>query len=419
MSFNNSTCDDDLELLSTQSQRSSTSVTRNQHLSLAQMRGVIQIFQHYFPKNAKRRLKKHEKQDRWKSYKKRIYREYGRVITGQLASEKALVKRYSEPLSFLKYKLKRATNLKITELAPLDQDYYYEIGGLNDVNELIRKTYNIDSLDKIQPLRKRPRYAIDDGNFMDVQNDVIKGISDHNTNHNNLSNKNRNNNSNQYINQSFKNSSNNDNSNSRDVGQRHVPIDISSIPPSVSQAPSLLSIKTEKSKHSKNIDTALRTLNTKMDVFEQEQLDKKKIEIYELTKQKILCFKRILENVLNNEPELIGFIPGIGTLIEQIESAFYYWLHVNKDIIKNKTEINVFMQQIITLKTDMIEWQEFLTKWKLLKIFHDNNSVIIWNEIKQNLNISISRIDDVQNVPTTNTNDKAEKDQQENEDIDL
>ena len=86
----------------------STTRVKNQHLSLAQMRGVIQIFNHYFPKNPKKRMNKDEKNRKWTSYKNRIYREYKRIITGKYSSEKALVKRYSEPLAFLKYKLKQS-----------------------------------------------------------------------------------------------------------------------------------------------------------------------------------------------------------------------------------------------------------------------------------------------------------------------
>ena len=162
MSFQSNQTSDDFDVMSNRSQTSNARPKRNQHLSLAQMRGVIQIFNHYFPKKPKKRLNRNEKQERWKSYKQRIYREYGRVINGQFASEKALVKRYSDPLTFLKYKLKRATNLKITDLSPLDQDYYREIGGIPDVNELIRKTYNIDSVEKMTTrVNKRPRLLME------------------------------------------------------------------------------------------------------------------------------------------------------------------------------------------------------------------------------------------------------------------
>ena len=168
----NSTLDSndmDLEVLSQASSHQQIFVTtnrvKNQHLNLAQMRGVVQIFNHYFPKNTGKRMDKDEKKLRWNNYKTRIYNEYKRIITGKFASEKALVKRYSEPLSFIKYKLKRANNLKITDLSKSDQDYYYEIGGLDDINELIKKTYNIDSIEKLSNnLNNRKRKNINNNN---------------------------------------------------------------------------------------------------------------------------------------------------------------------------------------------------------------------------------------------------------------
>ncbi len=56
-------------------------VVRNQHLTLAQMRGVRQVWNYSFPKT-KKRMNKDEKNRRWNSYKARIYNEYGRIITG-------------------------------------------------------------------------------------------------------------------------------------------------------------------------------------------------------------------------------------------------------------------------------------------------------------------------------------------------
>ena len=109
------------------------------------MRGVIQIFNHYFPKNPGKRMSRDEKQRRWTSYKNEIYREYGRVIFGKFSSEQALVKRYSQPLSFLKYKFKRSRNLNLNDLSEADKQYYFEIRGLEDIDQLIKDTYNIDS----------------------------------------------------------------------------------------------------------------------------------------------------------------------------------------------------------------------------------------------------------------------------------
>ena len=47
-----------------------------------------------------------------------------RLVKGTFNSEAALVKRYSDPISFLKYKLKRVNNLSVSDLTTQDQEYY-------------------------------------------------------------------------------------------------------------------------------------------------------------------------------------------------------------------------------------------------------------------------------------------------------
>ncbi len=78
-----------------------TNRVKSQHLTHSQIIGVKQIFAHYFPKTPGKRMNKDEKKRKWYSYKNRIYREYGRIITGKFSSEKALIKRYSDPLRFV------------------------------------------------------------------------------------------------------------------------------------------------------------------------------------------------------------------------------------------------------------------------------------------------------------------------------
>eukprot|EP01083_Nonionella_stella_P269518 912018_1 len=125
---------------------------RNKHLSLVSMRGVCPLFRHYFnvfdAHGRRKRLSKKDKNQRWKNYKQRMYRDYGRVITGTFSSEQALVKRYSNPLSFLKYKLKKTKNLNVTDLSLENQEYYREIGGLDDVEQLIRNQRKVDFADQ-------------------------------------------------------------------------------------------------------------------------------------------------------------------------------------------------------------------------------------------------------------------------------
>ena len=73
---------------------------RNPHLTLAQMRGVVQVFRHRFPSKTGKRMSKEEHNKRWAGYKAKIYRDYNRAVTGKFSSEKALIKRYSCPLRF-------------------------------------------------------------------------------------------------------------------------------------------------------------------------------------------------------------------------------------------------------------------------------------------------------------------------------
>ena len=97
------------------------------------MRGAIQIFNHHFLKTPGKRMNKNEKRQRRISYKSKIYQIHMRIITGKFASEKALVKKYSQHLAFLKYKLKQTTNLKVSDLSQVDQDYFDSIEKISQL----------------------------------------------------------------------------------------------------------------------------------------------------------------------------------------------------------------------------------------------------------------------------------------------
>ena len=100
---------------------------RNPRLTLAQMRGVFALFKHWWPPRKGKRMSKTEHEQRWATYKAKILHDYQRVIRGKFSSEKALIKRYSCPISWLKYRLKRHTNLDVRDLTPADREYYMEI----------------------------------------------------------------------------------------------------------------------------------------------------------------------------------------------------------------------------------------------------------------------------------------------------
>ena len=158
----------------------STSST-NKHLTVAQMRGVVPLFNHYFKVyddfGNRKNLNKQEKQQRWMSYKSKMWTQYRRVVKGSFTSEQTKIQRWSNPLSFLKYKLRRTTNLKVSELSQQNREYYKEIGELDDVALLIERQNDVDSLRKVRTVSRRKRQR-------DVD-DLPPGLNMNNiTNHN-------------------------------------------------------------------------------------------------------------------------------------------------------------------------------------------------------------------------------------------
>ena len=242
----------------------------NKHLTYAQIRGVIQIFNHHFPKTGKR-MSRDEKKKRWLMYRNKIQQEYGRVITGKLDSEKAYIKRYSRPLDFLKYKLKRAVNLKVEDLpSEADKEYYFEIGGLENVDDLIKQTYDVN-YDSVQ--RMTNNFQNYNENRMKKRRLEMKATQvdpNHNLthSHNNLRCQNE--------------------SNIADISLQQIPKmndhaqiqSISSLPPQLPNARRQLinSRQERKPETNQRVFEALNKVSEKLDAYEQELLDKKKIE---------------------------------------------------------------------------------------------------------------------------------------------
>ena len=311
---------------------------RNAHLSIAQMRGVIPLFSRYFPKTPGKRMHRDEKKRRWQSYKSKIYSDYGRVISGKFASEKALIKRYSDPLSFLKYKLKRPNELRVSDLSQADQDYFHEIGGVDDIDELYKKTYNIDSPAKVA------------NNF---------GISA----------------------QGAKRRRINDNSNSR---LRNNSPEVTILSTSAAKPPKL----ERTPKVNPQLTQALHLMEDKLDIFEREQLEKKKLEMYEVTKQKLAALRDSVEAQLQSDPHLIGCLP---SLENQAELAFDCWFHSHKCLILKdravKDNIDMFVRRLSILRENEFEWKSFLGRWKMRRIIYDDEFTIVWNEMKEDMNL--------------------------------
>ena len=349
----------------------SNSNVRNQHLTHSQMRGVKQIFCHYFPSNTGKRMDKNEKNKRWNSYKNRIYREYGRIITGKFASEKALIKRYSDPISFIKYKLKRSVNLNVSDLSQADQDYFHEIGGIDDINQLILRTHNLDSVQKTS------------NNYQSYLHGNRKRRRLNNTKNGQNTNTNTNSNNRQ----------NNDND---DDGVVQVPPTVI-IP--IDGTTNIIPHPKNESGATEGVKLlpALSFLQDKLDIFEQEQLEKKKIEIFEITKQKVLALAQSIETQFNQFPHMIGCIPGI-TGTDQEKLAFNCWLNKYKNIIKQDRifkdgyiSLEIFMKQIAVLQTDVLAWYTFFTKWRLNRILCDDKFETVWMKMKSDLNLNVSQ----------------------------
>ena len=78
MSQNNNfnTVDDEIEYL--------TSIKTQQHLTHAQARGIIPLFNYHFRtkdnKGRTKRIPRAEKDQRWKHYKKKVYTDYNRYV---------------------------------------------------------------------------------------------------------------------------------------------------------------------------------------------------------------------------------------------------------------------------------------------------------------------------------------------------
>ncbi len=165
-------------------------------------------------------------------------------------------------------------------------------------------------------------------------------------------------------------------------------------------------------------------LNDKLDIFEIEQLDKKKIEMYENTKQKTLALTECLETQFISNPHKIGCIPGVSG-IQQQKFAFNCWINKYKQDIKNDTAIknngmDLFIEQLKVLQTSAVSWDIFFTKWQLNRILHDDNFETTWKCVKLYLNVSDVDFDDFedddikeeekQEVYISRGNDKEEQD---------
>lgn len=322
-----------------------TGAHRKPHVPYAQMRGIIKLFNFYFVNKDKhgrnRRLSREERKSRWKSYKQQVKAEYGKVIKCTLLSEKTNIKRHTDPLTFLKYKLGRAKDLDVNHLAPADKAYFYEIGGIDDLSVLHAQQSNVDSVTAaLGPRAKRRRLA------SSVISDVTMMSTD---------------------------SSLPNLSQSQDDA---LTID-STIPPMLLQPPKL----------EKNYSDALASLHDDLTVYEREQVQKKRAETKAVFGEKCEVVTNHLRQCLEQHPELIGLLP-FPSGDEQIVNAFDYWVSHHVDLIKSKVmTISAFLQRVDAVRADEKEWRLFVRDWKMHRIMHKDDFKVIWDWIVEKLEI--------------------------------
>ena len=321
-----------------QSASASVSRSRKPHNPYAAIRGIVKLFKFYFEvKDSRgkiRRLPRQESDKRWESYRKKVYEDYGKVVKATLNGEKTWVKRYSRALDFLKYKLKRSKDLLLKDLAPADLAYYYEIGGTADVSALFKRQRNVDSITSAlsRPYKRR---RLNSSTTLDLTSNS---------------------------------------SQSRDMA---LSADLN-IPPDLPHPPKL-----EDGQYTE----ALRALEGKMTVYEQEQVEKKRAETRILFNEKCSVIVEKLRSTLTQCPEIIGMMPFCSTE-QQMSSAFDYWISQNVDVIASEIrDAGTFMIQIGSLRADHNAWTNFVHGWKLHRILDKDDFRKTWSWVVQELNV--------------------------------
>ena len=341
-----------------------------QHLTHAQARGIVKLFTYYFKERDSRgrikRLSKQEKARRWKLYKIKVYQQYNRLIKSEFSSESALVKRYSDPMTFLKYKLKRYRNLKVSDLSRDDQEYYKEIGGLENLEEMKRRQANIDSI----PKGAQQAFSIKPASNMDVdQTDInlqqtLLDDAARNQRHANL----------------IRNHNITVNSNRNDIMIDNMPPpvrnSINSMPP--------LSQQTVEPK----IDATLEEMHQNYNDFEREQLEKKRDTAQILTEVKTKAFLNMVAQEMASKPQLIGILPGL-KLKQQLLCAFHGWIYKNIErILEIGYEKKTLCIYLSMLKgDDDDETSIFLQQWKLHMMIFKNEFRLVWEFVVKSLKI--------------------------------
>lgn len=350
----------------------------SQHLTHAQARGIVKLFTYYFKERDSRgrikRLSKQEKARRWKLYKIKVYQQYNRLIKSEYSSEAALVKRYSDPMSFLKYKLKRYRNLKVSDLSRDDQEYYKEIGGLEDLEEMKRRQANIDSIPKGERQAFHSNNNVNDNNNNNNSNPMELDQNDASVQQMLLDDAVRN--------QRMQNFNRNHNSSH----SNRNPTMVQSIPPPMNDSFNSMPPLSQQTMEPK-IDATLEEIHQNFNDFEREQLEKKRDTAQVLMEVKTKAFLNVVARELSVKPQLIGLLPGLH-LKHQLMCAFHTWIANNIErILEFGYDKKMLCTHLSILKGDVEDSLLFLQQWKLQRIMFKNEFRIVWEFVVKALRI--------------------------------
>ena len=285
-----------------------------------------------------------------------------RLVKGTFNSEAALIKRYSDPISFLKYKLKRTRDLSVTDLTQTDQDYYFQIGGLSDVEMTMYKQANIDSLPKTADINK---------------NGIQTGEPP------------------AWKRRRCNNNENTDNSNNCDNMRANCSLDLTSVDQSLMFSQSNVEQNEIRNSYQQPkvenppLNQALYKLNKSLTEYEEEQVQKKKQLAVLLTNEKTKAYMEMYALKLGAHPEFLGLLPS-SSFDDQLTAGFDLWLYEYKQSICNKVgNIHDFINELALARSDGKDWLSFLHKWKLQRIFHRDAFSEVWSFVVQELHITI------------------------------
>ena len=176
--------------------------------------------------------------------------------------------------------------------------------------------------------------------------------------------------------------------------------------------------KKKKGDSQKPLRRVLNQLQDKLDLFERIQLDKKKVETSEITITKMEAMAQAMEEQYLTKPHLIGAVPSVSN---QLEIAWNCWMMSHHETIFKtesiKEDVELFVTQLVSLKAADAEWREFLSRWQMLRILHQDEFNAVWRSIKKELNIpgtpvvelvEFSDEDENKDIEVSAQNDKAE-----------